>query len=836
MTNIRFGLRMLLKTPIVTGVAALSLALGLGSNAAIFSLYTELLLRPLPVFEPDRLVNLEAPGPKPGSSSCDNAGACDAVFSYPMFRDLQREQTAFTGIAAHRAFAANLTHRSQNISVRGTFVSGSYFPTLGLTPATGRLLGPEDDASSGGRPVAVVSHDFWQSDLGGSADVVGQVITVNGQVLTVVGVGPAGFRGTTINFRSEIFVPITMRARLSADGPAGEGFEDRRAYWTYLFARLKSDISVEQARAEITPLYRSILSEVEAPLQAELTGRTLEQFIAKPLVVSDGRRGQSRMHDNPNIRTALLLLFGVTAAVILIACANIANMMLARSVDRAPEMAVRLSLGASRRHLLAQLLTESCLLALLGGAAGLLVAQWTLRLIGTLVPPEVANIITLALDPLAVPFIVTISLGSSVVFGVLPALHAARSARISSTKADSCQPAGARSAALFRNVLVAAEFALATVLLVASGLLLQSLRNVSNVDVGFRTENIVTFYLAPHRSGYGEQSRVVFNRIANELAAQPGVVSVTANSIPVLEGYGFSDRVMVEGSEARPDGNRDAQIGLIRTDYFRTFEIPVLTGRVFSESDILEAPKVAVVNQAFARKFNLGRDAVGTRVGRGDVDVELDTEIVGVVADTRNSVKNATPPPVLYLPHEQEGEVGGLWFYVRSTLAAEGLFRAIPAIVADVAPNVPVTGSMTLQEMARLNGFQDQALGVLSLAFAGLAALLAAIGLYGVLAYTVAQRTREFGLRMALGAEARRVQGIILKHVVRIVLAGGGIGLLGAMWVWRVAESLLYEIHGMPVAVLCVASVGLSTVAVAAGLVPAYRAARISPMAALRHG
>ena len=834
MTNIRLALRMLVKTPVVTSVAVVSLGLGIGANAAIFSLYSQLLLRPLPVVEPERLVNLEAPGPKPGgTNSCNGAGGCDEVFSYPMFRDLQREQTVFTDIAGHRGFTANVAYRGRTVSVWGMGVSGSYFPTLGLVPAAGRLFGPDVDQPIGGHPVVVLSHAFWQSELGGTREVLGEALIVNGQPMTVVGVAPAGFRGTTFNMPSTVFVPITMHGRLSAE--AGEGrFEDRRNYWIYLFARLKPGVSRDQARAGIEPLSRNILTEVEAQLQTDTTDQTMARFVARPLPVTDGRRGQSQMHAAAGV--ALPLLLGVTAAVLLIACANIANLLLARSAARASEMAVRLAVGASRRHLLAQLLTESCLLAVLGGAVGLVVAQWTLRFIGALLPLEVASFLQLTLDPYVIPFTGAVALVTGVIFGIVPALHATRAELISALKDDAGQPAGARSAARFRYGLVVAQVALAMTLLVEGGLFLQSLRNVSRVELGIRTNDVVTFRLSPALNGYGDaQTRAFYERVEAALAAQPAVTAVTAASVPVLAGSSQGTRVMVGGFEAGPDTNRTTRLNQIGTDYFRTLGIPVLAGRTFTESDVGAAPPVAIVNEAFARKFNLGRDAVGRRLGRGGLDAALDTEIVGLVADTRYSSVKTPAPPLLYVPYRQEKTVGSLVFYARSTLPPDGMLRTIPGMVAELDPNLPVTGLTTLPQQVQDNAFADRAMTVLSAAFAGLATLLAAVGLYGVLAYTVAQRTREFGLRMALGADAARVRAMVLRQVGRMTLTAGGVGLAVAFAVGRWAQSLLYEIDGPTPEVVAGAAITLAAVALVAGFVPAHRASHIDPMTALRH-
>ena len=833
--NIRLGLRVLLKTPVVTSVAIVSLALGIGANAAIFSLYSQLMLRPLPIVEPERLVNLEAPGPKGGSSSssCDGAGGCGEVFSYPMFRDLRRDQTVFTDIAAHRGFGANVAYRGRTLSVQGMQISGSYFPTLGLAPALGRLFGPEVDEPVGGHPVVVLSHEFWQSDLGGARDVLGEALVVNGQPLTIVGVAPAGFRGTTINLPSKVFVPVTMHGRLSPRAGGGR-FENRESYWLYLFARLSPAVSRDQARAAMEPLYRGILTEVEAPLLVGASDDTRARFVARPLPIEDGRRGQSGLHDMAG--PILVLLLVVTAVVLLVACANIANLLLARSAARASEMAVRLAVGASRRHLLAQLLTESSLLAALGGAAGLLVAQWTLRFIGALLPPEFVEFVPLALDPRAVPFTAAVALATGVLFGLFPAFHGTRAALISVLKDDAGQPGATRSAAGFRRGLVVAQFALATMLLVVGGLFIQSLVNLSRIDLGIETADVVTFRLSPVRNGYGDaQVGALYERVEAALAGQLAATTVTAASVAVLTGSSAGTRVMVEGFEAGPDTNRVTRLNQVGADYFRALGIPLLAGRAFTESDARGAPPVAIVNEAFARKFNLGRDAVGRRLARGGLDAALDTEIVGLVADTRYDNPKYPVPPILHVPYRQEEAVGSLTFYVRSALPADGMLRTIPALVAELDPNLPVTALTTLQQQAQEVNFADRAITLLSAAFAALATLLAAIGLYGMLAYAVAQRTRELGLRMVLGADAARLRAMVLGQVGRMTLVGGALGLVAALGLARAARWMLYEVEGLPPGIVAAAVSALAAVALAAGLVPAHRAARVDPMEALRH-
>ena len=340
--SLRRALRTLFSTPFVTIVAIASLALGIGANAAIFSLFEQFLLRPLPVQEPDRLVNLAVPGPKPGSTSCNNAGGCDEVFSYPMFRDLEREQTPFTGMAAHVSFGTNLAYRGETMTGDGMFVSGSYFGVLGVQPALGRLIGPSDDRTVGESPIVVLSHNYWRSRLDEDPDVLNETLIVNGQALTIVGVTPPGFDGTTLGSQPHVFVPITLRGVLR--GSFG-GFEQRRSYWAYVFARLKPDVSIEQAHTAINVPYSAIINEVEAPLQDGMSDQTMARFRAREVRLADGAMGQSSLHQEA--RAPLILLLGVTAFVLIIACSNIANLLLARAASREGEMAVRLSLGAS---------------------------------------------------------------------------------------------------------------------------------------------------------------------------------------------------------------------------------------------------------------------------------------------------------------------------------------------------------------------------------------------------------------------------------------------------------------------------------------------------------
>jgi predicted permease len=829
--HVRLAVRTLLKTPFVTAVAIGSLALGIGANTAIYSVFDRMLLQALPVPDTGALVNLGAPRPKPGSQSCNQAGECDEVFSYPMFRDLERVQTSFTGLAAHRIFGANVAARGQTSSSDGLQVSGSYFPTLGVQPALGRLLTPADDATPGAHPVVVLSHAFWTSRFGQDPSILNEAIVVNGTSLTVVGVAARGFDGTTLGARPDVFVPISMREVLT---PGWKGFDNRRSYWAYVFGRLKPGRSIEQALAALNVPYRAIVNDVEAPLQIGMSDQTMQRFRAKTLTMEPGWRGQSSIHEEA--RVPLLLLLGVTGLVLLTACANVANLLLVRGAGRAAEMAVRLSIGAGRRQLLAQLLTESCLLALLGGAAGLVVARLTLDGMTAMLPPFAASTLPTGLDPRVLLFALAVSLVTGLVFGLYPALHSTRADLVSVLKSTAGQPSGARAASRFRTGLATSQVALSMALLVAAGLFVKSLYNVSRVDLGLSTNQLVTFSISPELNGYSPaQSIAFFERVEDAVAALPGVTSASASLVGLIGGSNWNSSLRVQGFEAGPDTNTTASFSAIGPGFFKTLGIPLIAGREFTRADAMSAPKVAIVNEAFARKFNLGDRVVGSRMSTDDeAGTELDIEIVGLVKDAKYSEVKSAIPPQFFTPYRQDERAGSINFYARTTGDAEALLGAVQAAIRQLDSNLPIENPKTMAQQVRENVFLDRFLSTMSASFAALATLLAAVGLYGVLAYTVAQRTREFGLRMALGADAAAVRGLVMGQVVRMTLIGGLVGLAAAIGIGLAAQSLLFGLQGWDPTVLAASVVVLSAVALGAGLLPAHRASRVAPMVALR--
>ena len=832
MFNLKLALRTLRKTPFVTLIAALSLALGIGSNTAIFSMFDLMLRKPLPVHNASELVNLSAPGPKPGSTSCSQAGSCEDVFSYPMTRDLiAAKESPFTGVAGHVNFGINLAYETQVMNGSGLLVTGTYFPVLGISPHLGRLIGPNDDQTVGGHPVTVLSYEFWESRLGADPSVVNKTMIVNGTQMTIIGVAPQGFSGTTLGARPYLFVPMTMRPTMGVGTP--RGLEQRTNYWVYLFARLKPGVSMEQAKTAINAVYSPIISNVEAPLQIGMTDATMKRFKARQIGVADGRRGQSSVINEAG--TPMAILFTITAVVLLIACANIANLWLARAANRELEMAVRLSLGATRKQLLAQLLTESVVLAFIGGLLSFVFAQFTLNGISALLPGEVTESMQFSLDWSAVVFAGALSLLTGVLFGLFPALHSTRPDLVTAMRNSSGKLAGGRTASRFRMSLATAQIALSMALLMSAGLFVKSLYNVSRQDLGIKVDSVVTFALSPRRSGYDTlRSAALFDRVTQELSAIPGVSSVSSGTVPLLSGSNWNNTVSIEGWKRDPDNLASSSFNEVGADYFKTIGVQILSGREFTAADAAGRPKVAVVNEAFAKKYGLGRDAVGKHMAQGDTTL-LDVEIVGLVKNAKYSEVKKVIPPVYYIPHKQDTRLGFMNFYVRTNGDPIQLLRSIPGAIKRLDANLPIEDLKTMPQQIRENVFMDRMFSILTVAFAALATLLAAIGLYGVLAYSIAQRTREIGVRMALGASSGAVRAMVMRQVGLMVAVGAVFGILGAVGIGKGAKSILFEISGADPLVMVVSVIVLGFVSLMAGYVPARRASKVDPMHALRY-
>jgi predicted permease len=829
MLDLRHALRSLAQRPLFTTVAVLSLALGIGVNTAIFSMFDRLLLRPLPVPSPDEIVLVTAPGPRPGGRTVSPVGGLNAIFSYPLFRDLEQFQNTGLRLAAHREFTANLAYRGQTSEVSGTFVSGWYFPALGITPALGRLFGPEDDRVPGGHPLVVLSYDYWNTRFGADPRVLNDTLLVNGAPRTIVGVAPRGFTGTTITERSTIFTPLAMSQRANSDGLTA-----RNIHWLFVFGRLEPGVSRENAERRINSPFAALTRDVELPaLQSEMSELARQQFRERRIVLQDG--SLSRAGDRSPLRNGFVLMFIVTGFVLAIACANVANLLLTRVTDRAPEMALRLSLGASAGRIVRLLLIEAALLGVSGGVGALVVARMTLAGLSTLAPPQFSAMLGFELDTTLLLFAVALGLTTSLFFGLFPALHSVPAAVATGVHAQSSRVSGSRAANRFRASMATTQIALATALLAVAGLFVVSLVNISRIELGIRREGLLSFRLSPELNGYTpEQSRSFFARAEEELRGLPGVVEVTATTVSLFSTDSTANFLTVEGFDVGLDADTRASYARIGTNYFRTMGVAIIAGRDFAEADNDTSPRVAIVNEAFARKFNLGSRAVGARMalGRGKMG-QLDIEIVGLVRDVKyNRVKDA-PPPQFYLPYRQSN-AGSLTFYVRNEDDSRPLVGMIPPVVARLDANLPMANVRTIDDQVRESTSQDRLVTMLSSWFGGLAVMLAAIGLYAVLAYGVARRLREIGIRIALGATSADVRRLVFGQVGRVSIVGVIVGVALAAGLGRLGRAMLFEVEGQNASIMGGAALLVLTVVVIAGILPVRRATSVDPVTVLR--
>ena len=831
--DLRYAVRSLIRRPLVTGVAVLSLALGIGVNSAIFSLFDRLILRRLAVPSPDEIVLVTSPGPKPGSRSTgDFSGGVDSIFSYPLFRDLEQLKDDGLQLAAYASFGANVAYEGQSDEANGVLVSGQYFPTLRLTPALGRLFGPQDDRVPGGHPLVVLGYDFWRSRFGADAGVLNRTLIVNGGAMTIVGVAPEGFSGITALARTQIFVPLAMAEQAFRD-PGWKGLTARNNHWLYLFARTEPGVSRQRAEELVNISFTGLIRDVEYPALRSGMGDTDRQaFQKRQISLQDGARGANS--NRREIQVVFTLLFAVTGFVLAIACANVANILLAQVTTRAAEISLRLSLGATTSRIVRLLLSEAALLGILGGAGALLVSHLTISAMLAILPSD-GPVLQSVLDTRLLVFTLMLGLLTSIVFGLFPSLHAVRAAFTSGVNAHTARVSGSRAAARFRTSMATTQLALATGLLAVAGLLVVSLLNVARVDLGIRREGLMAFGLAPSLNGYTPDTTAqFFDRLDAELRAMPGVTSVTATTIPILSQSNWGNNVTVEGFDAAPGANTNASTARVGVDYFRTLGIPLLAGREFTDTDTKGSPKVAVVNEAFARKFNLVDRVIGKRMALGaGTNKPLDIEIVGLVRDAKYNQVRDPAPPQFVMPYRQ-ADIGALTFYVRAGADTPAVLREIGGVVRKRDANIPIGNLRTMEEQIQYATSGDRALTTMATAFAGLAVILAAIGLYAVLAYGIAQRLREIGIRIALGATPRNIRGLVLGQVGRIAIVGVGIGAALALGLGRLSQTMLFGVESTTPAIIAGAVVLALGVAFVAAVVPARRATLVQPVEVLK--
>jgi predicted permease len=826
--DLRYAVRTLRKAPLFTSVAVFSLALGIGANTAIFTLVNQIILQLLPVRHPEELVLLTARGRHYGSNNGGNA------ISYPMYQDFRDKNQVFQGMFCKYSTDFSMAVDGRTELVSGELVSGNYFPVLGVGAALGRVFTASDDLYQGQHPLAVLSYGFWKSRFNSDRGVLGKRIVVNGYPLTIVGVSQAGFDGVEAGVSPQLRVPMMMKHELT--NGTFYTLNDRRGRFVQAFGRLRPGVDLQTAKAGLQPLFHQILNmEVQEKAFARATPYTKEQFLKMSMDVLPAAKGRSslrRQFANP-----LWALMAIVGLVLLIACSNVANLLIARATARQKEIAVRLAIGASRRKLIVQLLEESLLLSCVGGAVGIaLAAAIDKTLLGFLPADTLPITVSWIPDSRVLLFTLAVSVLTGLIFGLIPALQATKPNLAGTLKDQAGAVIGGTSVRL-RKGLVAAQVGLSLLLLIGAGLFVQSLKNLRNVNPGFQTENLVTFSVDPTLNGYKpERSREFYRQLIDRIDSTPGVKTAGLAIMPVLTGNEWDSSVAVEGYTAKQGENVGPHMNFISEGFFDALGVRVLAGRAFDVRDEQpKAAKVGVINETFAKRYFAGQSPIGRHIGMGgDPGTKLDIEIIGVVQDTKYEDMRTEVPYELYRPYRQMEFTLGMNAYVRAQGDPAGLFPALRQAVRETDANVPIVGLRTLQQQVDQSLTTERMLATLSAIFGLLATVLAAVGLYGVMAYMVALRTREIGIRMALGAGRPSVVWLIMREVM--LLAGVGV-MLGAPAAWflsRLVESQLFGVKPADPPTILLAMIGIGAVAAISGYLPARRATGIDPIRALR--
>ena len=829
--DLRYAWRVLINNPGFTVVAVLTLALGLGANTAIFSLTDQILLRYLPVDKPQELVVLRSPGPKNGRVWADVDGA--ESFAYPFYKLLsENNNNVFTGVVARFAVSLSVSGEGSTERANGELVSGNYFEVFGVRPAIGRVFTGDDDRVPGGHPLVVLSHGYWTRHFGANSEILNKVLIVNGVSVTVVGVARDGFTGVQVGQTPDMFIPITMKAQMT---PNWDGLNDHRDYWLAIIGRMKPGLSREQAEQAVAPVYSQIIEE-ELPLLGNLSASSQQRFRDKKLLLDSGSQGRTILQRSA--KAPLLVLMGMVGLVLLIACANVANLLMARGAARQREIAIRMAVGAGRLRLVRQFLVESLALSVIGGVVGLLVASWTMGLLVSAIPESTGAVgLSASLDLRLFAFTIGLSVATGLLFGVLPALKATRLNLEATLREQGSSVSGSIGQVRFRKGLVVSQVILTTVLLVGAGLFARSLNNLKQLDLGMHPENLIAFSLAPESNGYSPQRTIgLFDQLHQTLSTQPGVQSVTESVMAAFTDSNSGSNITVEGYTAQENEDMNAGQNFIGSEYFSTMGIPLIQGREFAASDTATGPKVAIINEAMSHRFFEGRNPIGLRFtfGAGD-GVRPDIEIVGVVRDSKHATVRDKVGPFLYLPYSQFKTLGNITFYVKTKQEVGAMAMGLRREVQRLDANLPVFDLKTLERQIDESIFADKFLTFLSMCFALLAALLASLGLYGVMAYTVTRRTREIGIRMALGATRGVVSWLILREVVLLALIGLVVGLPAGYELGLLTESQLFGVKASDPFVFVGAGLLLTIATLLGGYLPARKAAGINPLLALRH-
>jgi len=838
--DLMYTFRTLSRTPGFTVVAVLTLALGIGANSAIFTLLDQVLLRLLPVKDPQELVLLTMRGSHYGSNWGGNA------ISHPMFRDFREHNEVFSDMFCRFPFTASLTSNGRAELVQLEMVSGAYFPVLGIRPFLGRLFTPDDDRIPGGHPYLVLSYDFWRNRFASDPGIVGKELLLNNYKFVVVGVAQQGFEGVELGRSPKLFVPIMMQPQIIVGNPE-DMLKERRTRWVNAFGRLKPGISQQQAKAALQPFMHSMLEmEVQQAAFAHASKHDRDEFLKCWIDVLPGSQGRS--YTRRLLTTPLWVLMATTGFVLLIACANLANLMLVRSSGRIKEIAIRLAMGATRARIVSQLLIESLSLSLLGGVAGLALAFWADRaLIQIYLPSDSGGMnISSAPDLRILLFNLAVSVLTGVVFGLVPALQTTKPNLAGTLKDQAGAVVGGHNR--LRKALVIAQVTLSLVLLVGAGLFVRSLSNLRNLGPGFPIENLLGFEIDPSMNGYtAARLKVFYPQLLESLRSIPGMQSVGLASQRILEDNEWDSSVTVEGfTPDKPENSAEPFMNQISPNYFATMGVPIVAGRDFTPQDTREVkhsadahgwvPATVMINEKFAKRYFAGRNPIGLHLGFGtDPGTPTDMEIIGVVKDIKYTNLRDDIPPQAFVPYLGSRYLGGMTIYLRTIADPKQVIPAVRSKLSELDSNLPIYGMRTSEVQINNSLSTERMIASLSAVFGFLATLLALLGLYGVMAYTVAQRTREVGIRMALGAARGNVIWLVMREVLLLVAIGAVAGVAVSLALTRVIQSQLFGLTPHDPLTLGLTTAALVLVACGAGYVPALRASRLDPIAALRY-
>jgi predicted permease len=831
--DIRYATRMLRKSPGFAAVAVLSLALGIGANTAIFTLLNAVLLKPLPVHAPDQLV-LFYDSPNEGTSVGDPPKGQWRLFSYPSYQYLRDHNESLDGLCAFRSGEARLSARMEGGSgesaqrAQGHLVSGNYFDVFGVRSMMGRLLSPEDDAA-GARPAAVISHRYWKEKCNADPLIVGKSVTLNGASFTIVGITPPEFFGERVRRSPDFWLPLAFQPQVEMHESV---LSDQKVYWLSLMGRLKPGVSGEQAQANVNVALQQFLTDqAGAKITDELRASIQNSYVE----LTPGGRGISGLrffYSEP-----LRMLMAIVALVLLIACANVGNLLLSRSAARQTEMSLRLALGASRARVVRQLLTESVVLAAIGGAIGLLLAGWGVDALVTLVART--SPLDVHPDALVLGFTVGVSLLAGVVFGLAPALRASRTDLSSALKAKSSRVGGLKLRFGLAPALIVSQVALSLVLLIGAGLFARSLLKLEHEDLGFNRENVLLVDIDPRLAGYKpKELSALYTQLLDRLGELPGVRSTSIATYSPLSGTGRSSSITVAGYTPQTGEDTVVSDMLIGPSYCSTLGLPLLLGREIGLQDTPASTKVAVVNDAFAQSFFQSENPVGRRFSFGDEEKDAgDIEIVGVIGDVKYESSREKPVPTAYRPILQVQDQGAYSSNLEIRTEGDPLVAAsgVRSAIAQVDDKLPIVGVTSFSKQLADSLRQERLIAQLVSFFGVLALLLACVGLYGVMGHAVARRTNEIGIRMALGAERHSILWMVLRETLILVIAGIAIGVPVALAAARLVSTQLYGLSAADPLTLAAAVTLLVAVAALAGYLPARRASRVDPMVALRY-